>query len=153
MSQDRTKRKAKSRRHTPPPEGFSLLLLKNGGLGLCIGLLCVAILLPCGAALCYAMPNPHALLSAVAMGILYASSLVGGWSSRQLHGTAPLSCGLISGGGMLLLWGLISCFLPKDGKETSLRSLLLRMLILPLAFLGAYLCHKKATARRRTRRR
>ena len=149
MSVTRTRRKSRGKRRTPPPEGFSLLLLKNGGLGVCGGAISILILLLGGSALCYASPNPHALLFPVALGVLYLSAMVTGWLTRQLHGVSPMLCGLVSGGGLLLLTGLLSLFFPKEGEGTSLLSLALRLLILPAACLGAILCEKKSLHRHR----
>ena len=149
MSESRTRRKSRGTRRTPPPEGFSLLLLKNGGLGVCGGLATTVLLLLGGSALCYAAPNPHALLFPVALGIHFLAATVTGWLIRQLHGIAPLLCGLTGGGGLWLLTGLLSLFLSKGEEGTSLLSVFLRLSILPAACLGAYLCERRGARRRR----
>ena len=149
MSETRTRRKSRGKRRTPAPQGFSLLLLKNGGLGVCGGMTSILLLLLGGSALCYASPNPHALLLPVALGVLYLSAVITGWLTRQLHGISPILCGLVGGGGLWLLTALLSLFLPKEGEAASLFSLALRLLILPAACLGAILCEKKSRPRHR----
>ena len=127
MSEKHTRKNSKSKHRTPPPTGFSLLLLKNSGLGISAGLLLCVILLLCGTALLLNLPNPHAPLGAVSLGILYLSALSVGFITRRLHGTAPLLCGTISGGGLFLLFGLVAAFFPDTTESTSLLPFLLRL--------------------------
>ena len=144
MRETHTRRKSRGKHHTPPSEGFSLALVKNGAIGLAIGLLVCLSLLLGSSALLLSLPNPHAPLLPVSVGILYISSLSAGFGARQLHGGAPLLCGVVCGGGMVLLFGLVSCFFQKDGESASLFLLLIRLMAVPVACLGGYLSERKS---------
>ncbi|MBQ9087025.1 MAG: hypothetical protein IJY47_07560 [Clostridia bacterium] len=149
MSQGKTRQKKRAGRSAPPRDGFSLLLLKHGGFGVCLGLCSAGLLLLAGAVLCYALPNPHSLMVPVSIAILYLAALVSGFGAAAAHRTAPLLCGLISGGGMLLLFGIVSLLIPGEGGISSSLSFALRCLALPMACVGAYLAHRRGSRPRR----
>lgn len=114
--------RSSSRRHAKdqqnqPTGGFPATL--SSALRGALFALCALILLSaCAAAIAYAAPDPDALTTPLALGVLFLSCLFGGWMAyrrgRRINSPAPIVCALLGGGMLMALLFVLSVCLPDS---------------------------------------
>ena len=131
-------------------------ILKGSLLSLLITFIISFVLILIGAAVAYSNPDPDKLILPISYVSLYISAFFGGFSSAKLnksdrHLTAALTCALF-----ILIGFLMSLFLPDNTYGSELPkylSLILRLAIIPVFFIGVTLANtRKSTSRSRKRR-
>ena len=89
------------------------------------------------------LSNPSAAVSAFSFLVVALSSLAGGFAAFKTDPAAPLTKGLLTGGGLLILCLLLSLAGCADTKSSSLLTILSLRLSIPLfAIIGAILAAK-----------
>ncbi len=141
----KAKHKKAARRKKQPNVWKSALLALPLALvlGLLLLLLTTAILL--------ATKDPIRYHTVAGLAVLYLTALLGGFSAARICGRQfPLLCGLLTGAGLLFLFTVPTLFVSGTVSELGTYGLLLRLPVLPLSLLGAFLsCRKKAVRRGR----
>jgi len=143
------KKFGKKHRVTKENDGFSMV--KHALVGSGAAMLCSVILSVVAALIAYGTADPNRFTTPLALCALYLSAIFGGVIAIRLHRTDTLLCGGISGGVLMLLHLLLSCFLPQgfDKPLPLLLLLLLRLLTIVAAILGAYIGFPREKRRRR----
>lgn len=145
MSIQSKPRKTRRRRRTATEKqgGFTLYdTLKRVLWALPITIAAGLLLLLLSTALLLAGKDPDRYHTAAALTVLYITAFLGGMiATRLCHRRSPLLCGLCEALLLLLTITVLSLFLPDDWKHEASGgiSLLLRVLLLPAATLGAFL--------------
>ena len=134
-----------------PKNGYSLL--RSVG----TSLLATAVFLPCAAFLftfiAYNTENPSALIPTFAYVAALTSSLFCGFLSARLRKKQGLLCGLLSGGGMLILFLVALFIFAGDGELHMGKVLFTDIPVFLLALLGGIIGGtRRAPKRRRVRR-
>ena len=142
-------KKMRKRTHENGSDGFGLL--RHALTGTAISAIAGAALLLISAGIAYSCDDPHSVTTPLALLSLYLSALIGGFSASRMHRSDALLCGTVSGGVLMLLYLLLSCFL-SEGFETPLPLyllLILRLMIVVCAILGGFLGLPRPKKRRR----
>ena len=99
-----------------------------------------------------ATKDPDRYHTATALAVLYITAFSGGLiATRLCHRRSPLLCGLCEALLLLLLITVLSLFLPDEWHHTQSGgiALLVRVMLLPAAVLGAFLGARQKKIKRR----
>ncbi len=135
-------------------ESASPISILLGGLKSCgVGILAALVLVFAASAASYAMPNPASAALPAALVALYLAGAVSGFAGTKFNRDTALLTGL-AGGGLFLLFSLLLSFaFDASGAGPSFgASLLLRVLIIAAALLGALIGMKTNEGKRAHRR-
>ena len=149
----------KKRLSTPQNQDVSaggrlLFLGRATARGLLASLITLFVLCTAGAAAAFATADPDAYLLPVALGVMLLSALTGGLFAYRSYRRAPLLCGLLCGGCLLLATAFLGLFLPDSlsgGWQTPVQWGL-RGGTLAFSALGALIASYTPKRRRRKRK-
>ena len=146
--------KRKKRKHSSIPKDSFAYLIRSSALGLAASMICAAISLLIGAAICYFAPDPNKYIIPVGIIAIYLSAMVGGFVSRRLQGGDTLLSGGICGALLMLAFLFFTLFFEKeDGDIFSTGvSLILRATVIAASILGAFIGSRQRKAPRRRRK-
>ncbi len=147
--------KRKKRPVSSPEASHSVgYTLKGALFGAAIGIIISLILGAAlsGIAMCFS--DPASLTRTFAMISLYVSSLIAGLVAFKKCGDTPFMCGLLCGGTMMLFYLVVSFFTPKYDSisDSFLLTLLLRLLVIVSAMLGAIVGRRSSSKAHRPKR-
>lgn len=125
------------------PTAFSIALIRNSAIGLGCSLGGALLFLLCATFIAYHSTDPNILLQPLAYITLCFSGFLAGASTVRLHGGAPLVCGAIAGILLLLTCCLIHVLLPTAEAFCNPPMIPIRIFVVPLAIIGAYLMQKR----------
>ena len=141
--------------HKTSDKSPSKKILSSSLFGACVGFLCMLTLLMIFSAICLIIPNPHPLILPLCLFSIYASSFFSGFSAvKRNGGRDALLCGGLNGViYMVVFWlvfAIIKAILGEHGATTL--SFILKLLIIPIALIGAFSGLKGTTAKRPKRK-
>jgi hypothetical protein len=141
-------RQGRALRNAERPQSLAALL-KCVLLALPFTVLLGALLLLICTALLSLSPNPIRYTRVAALLCLYLTAALGGMLTTRLYGKrAPIPCGLASGVLLMLCLALPALFSPQGAAGT----LIVRLLVLPAALVGAVIAARKRKTRPASRR-
>lgn len=141
---------ARTSRSTSTDSGVGNLI-QSALFGALIGLLSATLLLFAATAVCYATADPAALATPSALISLYLSALIGGFAALRRHRSLALACGSLCGMFLMLVFLALSLLLRNqiDNGFPFTISLLIRVLMIPVAAFGGYLGLPRNTRKKR----
>ena len=144
--------KRKKRKHSSQNQDSFAFLLKSSALGFAAAMICAAISLLIGGAICYCAPDPNKYIIPVGIVAIYLSAAIGGFVACRLQGGDALLCGGVCGALLMLTFLFFTLFFENDGKDAFSTgiSLILRAMVIAVSILGAFIgSRQKRTPRRR----
>ena len=107
------------------------------------------LLLLLSTALLLTTKDPNRYHAVAALAVLYVTAFLGGLiATRLCHRRSPLLCGACEAALLILLFTVLSLFLPDEWRHagSGVFALLSRILLLPATMLGAFLGAKRKKA-------